>query len=324
MSEKIEKIIKEKFEQADTPLKKVGVAVAVVAAGPAVIAGIAGEKGVQGAKAAAKKIKEENINAQFKKYNPVFRDQYNASDFSLPNMVMIVDDSERRDIEVCKGSIGWKSVEDGMEVLHLYYDAVATSGLVFSPAPMCNSIYYVDPHKTTSFVNLDSLFERMQREKLAELVDVANCLGAKSYSVEIIEEEKQTEQGVVNAKAEAKVKIAKAGAGVEHKDDSLKHGVRRASVTANFSEKREPIEPTLCWFKDDDSILGLIKHVCRDHGRIKGQTLIFEGSKHAVMAQETAAKIDAAVKKLGAQVSGTMVKKAESESSSKIIFKLKF
>lgn len=324
MADKIVKIIKHGFEQADKPLKKVGVAAAVVAAGPAVIAGIAGEKGVQGAKVIAKKIKEENTNAQLKRLNPVFSEEYNDSDFSLPNMIVIVDDAERKDIELCKGAIGWKSVEKGMEILHLYDSAVSSSGLLFSPAPMCNSVYYVDPHKTTFFVDINDLHKRMQQEKLAELADVANCLGAKSYSVEIFEEEKHIGHGTVKAKAGAKVKVADAKIEAEHKEETLQHGIRRAYSAAEFDEKRDPIEPVLCWFKNDDNITGLIKHICRDHGRAISKTLIFEGSEHAVMSQETAAQIDAAVKKLGIKAGGKMEKKAESEYSSKIVFKMEF
>ena len=324
MSDKIEKLIKDGFEQADSPAKKVGLAAAVVAAGPAVIAGIASEKVFDGAKAGVEMIKKESVNAQFKKYNPVFREQYIDPEFSMPSLIRIVDDAERKDIEVCKNSIGWKSVENGLEVFHMYDTFINESKVGFSPVPMCDSFYYVDPHNSNCYININNLFERMQQEKIAELTDVANCLGAKSYVIEIVEEEKKHEKNTASARMGVNVKVVDAGLEGNHTREGSQFAIRRAYSTAEFYEKRKPVMPTLCWFKDDNNILGLIRHVCRDHARIKSQELVFEGSKHAVMSQETAVKIDAVIKKIGGKNTAKLEKKAESEFSSRIFFRIEF
>lgn len=52
------------------------------------------------------KTKSDNYLRRLKKYNPLFLEQYQNEGFNIPNMIMIVDDAIRRDIDVCEGAIG--------------------------------------------------------------------------------------------------------------------------------------------------------------------------------------------------------------------------
>lgn len=78
-----------------------------------------------------------------KKYNPLFPEEYNSDDFHVPNIICIVDDAVRRDIDVCQGAIGWRENKKDTEVLFLYDEFVEKSGLKFVPAPVCDEIYYI-------------------------------------------------------------------------------------------------------------------------------------------------------------------------------------
>ena len=67
------------------------------------------ESAQKGAKSISIKTKNLIYSSQMKKYNPLFPEQYHSESFHLPNMIMIVDDAVRKNIEVCKGAIGWLS-----------------------------------------------------------------------------------------------------------------------------------------------------------------------------------------------------------------------
>jgi len=72
------------------------------------------------AKDISEKAKNEGYIRRLKKYNPLFLAEYNREDFFVPNIICIVDDAVRRDVDVCKGAIGWRENKKGTEVLFLY------------------------------------------------------------------------------------------------------------------------------------------------------------------------------------------------------------
>lgn len=315
------KHIKEKKEvDLGEGLKKAGVAVAAAAIIPAVGIGAAAKKAVDAAKVVAERIKEENQIAQLRKYNPLFPEEYASVGFHCPNMLTIVDDSDCKD----KGSLGWRSIENNMEVLHLYDGAIKDSGLRFVPAAMCHAIYYVDPHDSKQFINIDNLYEKMQQQKLAELANVAYCLGAKSYTIEIVEEESKSVQNSGKAGIKGKAAKSKADISAKHTSSVDEKAKRLAFVTAEFSKNRTPVAPELCWFKGDPIINGLVAQICKDGGTMKSNELVLEGSKYAVLAKTTAAQIEGAVKKMGLKTDVDINQEAKSEFSSKIHFHLEF
>ena len=316
--------IKETYDNEQDSAKKVGIAAASVALSPLLAVETGVEKLVEVAPDVIDYLKDENAKYQLKKYNPVFMHDYIKDDFYLPRMIMLVDGSERKDIEVCKGAIGWKSNPNGLEVFHLNCDSANYVNLKFSPAPMCDSVYYVDPHDPAEYICVDNLFEKMQQQKLAELADVAYYLGARSYRIEIVEETREEEIKDFSAEAKAKAKIVESEQNAKHSEQRKKTGRILVSSEAEYLEKREPQEPPLLWFKNDPNITGLVNHICVGGGKIKSKDIYFEGSKYALMNSATAAKIDATVKRLGAGNETDFKTKTEKEYSSKIIFHLEF
>ena len=106
------------------------------------------------------KLQDESYKALLKKYNPVFIEDYKSKSFSMPYMIVITTDAERKDVEVCEGAIGWRSSQKDMEVLHLYDTAVELSGLKFVPTPTKDTFYYVDD------LDRSSLFTSSQKKKI--------------------------------------------------------------------------------------------------------------------------------------------------------------
>ena len=285
--------------------------------------------GVQsGAKEFSDQTKRENYERKMKKYNPVFPDEYQSASFNVPNLIKIVDDAERRGIDVCEGAIGWLEKKNDVEILCLYDEAVELSGLQFTPAAVCDSVYYVDCYDRTRFIRLDRLFDKSYEEKIAELHYVAYCLGAKSCYVEI---EGSDVQGYVNKrkfamKAKASMNTA-AGNAEGHAESSVEqhnHAQRSGKGWASWAGTQEVKRPELRWFKYDESVKNLIDMRCNGGNSIQSLTLVLDGSASATMSQKTAAAIDGALGKSGINGTFGMESKVVKESHSKLVVEIEF
>jgi len=276
------------------------------------------------------KAQEENQKALIKKYNPVFPADYTKENFGIPNLVMIVDDVVRKDIAVCKGSIGWRSNTKGVEVFCLYDEAIEFSGLHFIPSAVCDSIYYVDPFDRTRFIRLDCYFDKMQESRLAELQHIAYCLGARSYSVEMADTSSEKKSASQKASARANdgtgaIKISTHGS-EESAVTSEKETKRKSMAHAEFVGERKSLQPTLTWFAHDDNIRNLIDMCCsgKGLGEIKSFSIEFKGSDFATIGANTAAKIDGAMNRISAGSDFALQRKVTEESHHSLIYQIEF
>ena len=283
----------------------------------------------QGAKDLSEKAKNDSYARRLKKYNPLFPEKYQSESFNIPNMIMIRDDAERRGIDVCDGAIGWIDNANGMEVMCLYDEAVKMSGIQFVPTVTCNAIYYVDSFDRNRFIRTDCIFNKAHEERLAELQNIANLLGAKKCSIEIsetiIESKKENKSASLNQSAIIKGVNVKAGE--DARILNINENVNQSSgkIIAVFDGSDTPEKPTLKWFAQDDNIKSLIEARCNGNNAIKSQTLELSGSTCATMAQEAAYKIDVAMSKLaGIKGKSEMETKATKEHHSKLIFTVEF
>ena len=180
------------------------------------------------------KTKQRNIERKLRKLNPLFPEGFNSADFKLPNMIMIVDDAVRRDIELCNGSIGWISKDSNTEVLFLYDEAVEYSKLEFIPSVTCDAIYYVDSFDRNKFIRTDCIFNKAHEERLAELKNIAYSLGAKRCSIEIIEADstsQKTEWSAIITEAYTKTKVTE---GSEQSSTSSGQNKRSGKIEIEF------------------------------------------------------------------------------------------
>lgn len=272
----------------------------------------------------AGKLKEENIKTRLKKLNPLFPEEYRSEEFHLPNLIVIVDDAVRRDEVLCEGAIGWRNTVKDVEVLYLYDEFVPESGLRFVPAATCDTAYYVDPHNRQQFIRVDSLFERTQQEKLAELAHIAYSLGAKRYSVEMQEE--ASLKSAARVKANAKFGFGKLG-GTTSEDRQTKSAsgsINKSLANVEFTEAREPVEPTLRWFTHDNYICELIRQRCSGIGGMRTVDIVLSGSDYSTMSASTSVKVDAAVCKIGLNSNAQIEASSAEERSHKMLFHIEF
>ncbi len=288
----------------------------------------AAEGVVKGAKDLAEKAKNDSYARRLKKYNPLFPEQYKDENYCLPNMITIVDDAVRRNIDVCEGAIGWTSKQNDMEVLHLYDEAIEMSNLKFIPMATCDAVYYVSSFDRNVFIRTDCIFSRAHEERMAELKNIAYSLGAKSCEIEISEStvEISAQKKGFSSSSTATIKGIKVSQSesAEQSSSAKISNQRSGKIVAEFEGSDTPVRPELKWFANDDTIKGLIEMRCTNNNSIKSETLVLSGSSSAAMSQKTAYAIDSAVSKLGAGASSNMESEAIKENTSKLIFSIKF
>lgn len=288
----------------------------------------AGKTAVDGVQKSVKAMSEKNKNEAYlrrlKKYNPLFPETYLSESFNLPNMIQIVDDAVRRDVDVCVGAIGWLSQEYGMEVLHLYDEAVEMSKIQFIPNVECNAIYYVDNFDRNRFIKVDCIFSRAHDERLAELKHVAHFLGAKRCSIEMLEGDSELQSQTFKMSGKGGFGKLKATESHEYSATSKRFEQRHGRVVAEFEGNNFPQKPELKWFANDDNVKRLIEMRCTNSNSIKSEMLELEGSSSAAMSQKTASAIDVAVSRIGAKGTFNMEKHATKENHSKLIFCVEF
>ena len=262
-----------------------------------------------GAALLSEKAKQESYQRRLKKYNPLFPEAYQSIEFTLPNMIMIRDDAERRDIDVCAGAIGWLGNEGGTEVLYLYDEVVPSSGITFIPSADCNAIYYVDKFDRKKFVRIDCIFQNAHDERLAELEHIAYSLGAKHCTIDIAETEKSLKRANKRINGDQK-------AVVHLEEDSGKvMGEISTQFDSNYEtthkneDKRcselwwegsdKPKKPKLKWFAHDDGIKGLIEMRFKGGNKVNTRSLKIRGSSATTMSKDTACRIDSAISCMG-------------------------
>lgn len=278
----------------------------------------------QGAKELSDKTKIDNYNKRVKKYNPLFLEEYRSADFFVPNLICIVDDAVRRDIDVCKGAVGWRENKRGTEVLFLYDEFVKDCGLTFVPSVNCDEVYYVDSHDRNRYIKLECIFRQAHEEKIAELEHIAYALGAKSCWIEIEESKVNHDNKKKSVSVKSKTSAVKTdeSATIEVSSDRYeKHAGRSETV---FSGNDKVIRPTLKWFAHDGNIQNLIEYRCNGNNQIKSKTLELMGSSSITMSKTAAYTIDAVVSAIGIRQNYSLADKSIKESEEKIKYHLEF
>ena len=284
-----------------------------------------GKKAAEGAKNLAEQTKKNIHEQQAKRYTAVTAKDYKAKDFKLPGVIVIKDDSANREFVEDPEAIGWIEIHKDVPVLYMYFDFVKKCGLSFVPVAQKEIVYCVDVFDLKRYVNTAQVFARATEEKLAELRNIAYCLGAKMCSVQIVEADKTSDsfsvdvglksKGGGNKKSEQKK--GRGNSGVEASDMNVNKQSGK-SVT-RFKGSDTPQKPELKWFLHDDNIKGLIEMRC--NFAIESSVLELRGSSSATMSRAVACAIDD-IAKIGGSLS--MEKQSVTEHSNILLYEVEF
>lgn len=290
-----------------------------------------GNKAASGAKEGAKAISEIAQDSQYRllmsHYRPIFPEDYISPDFDLPKMIIIADEDEREDVEICEGAIGWLSKEAGLRVLHLYEEAISLSGLHFCPIPTCDSAYYVDTFDSHRYINLGSYFDVIQKDKMTELINIAHSLGAKKCELKTYELDKTVslKKRDVDVKAFSKGNC-NASSSANSDRSNIESTERKVLFSQTFEGDATPETPELHWYAHDAEIKRLIDSRCSKDSRniTKNYHVEIDSSASSTMSLTMATKIDSALGKLGASCNFSIRGEVQNESRRKLLFDIEF
>lgn len=288
-----------------------------------------GSKAVVAASTGASKIasnaQKKRHESRLARYSPVFPDEFFKPDYDLPNLIVIADGDERKGIDVCEGAIGWLTKHDGMEILHLYEEAVPTSGLNFYPAARLNAAYFIESLDGDRFLDLDSYHEIVQKEKMTELKNVARSLGAKECYLETFEEDRSSSSARKSVGASVKHPVAgEVGSKADQEMQTQSFQSRSIVFEQTFEGSDNPKAPNLNYFKNDTEILSLIESRISKDNRTNNYSLKLDSTSSSAMTMTTAAKIDGGLKAAKVKTTSSFTNAAEQESKRKLIFHVRF
>ena len=244
---------------------------------------------------------------------PIFCEDLDSADFSMPKLVRITEiDKRRAESEVCQGSIGFTSVQKDLRIVNIFRDKVDSFGLTFYP-DLDSEIYYVDPSDRDRYIALDDYFSYLKVARVNELQKIAQDLGAKHFRVTFKEQKTTFSEHAVKAKTNARI-------GVEHADIDAAHDLASTAVsTVEIAAEMDcpghaPMMPTLTYLQREPSIQSLISLRMDDSSPITHQKYTLKLSNSSGIKEKDAVKIDAALKSMKFTGNTTVTSEAKNEA----------
>lgn len=291
----------------------------------------------------------ELVNRPKPQINYVTISDYNDYGDNRPNLIEIVDDTVNADIG--KDVIGFLNAYGGEQILFLFDSAIEASGLVFRPTVGCNAIYCVHPLDRRCYVNVCDVVAETNKEKIAELQEVARCIGAKRCVVEIVETNGENTSSYIGQDASIEVTgedvntfmqaIGKPLPPTAKKAIKDKKGEGKLSVfrkkddgsTAACYAKSEVCfeggsfvkEPVLRWFKGDSVIEGIIESRRGEtQNKMQSGTVKLNSSSVRIINRKTAMALDVAISESKGKLESGIQNKIEKGQNTAFLYTLEF
>lgn len=254
--------------------------------------------------AAAKRFRDAQY--ELDTLRPVFEGDV-PMDYSLYPVLNIVESDEKRSkSKVCEGSIGFRSEAKGVEVLNVYIASFDCFPVKLDGG-LETGVYYANPYKPGEYIESSKYATYLKKERVRELINIADCLGAKRVSVTFGTSEKKSEEqkgkvGFKNGKNKAEAEL-------ERKiSDSLNLSIVHAT---SLKPHDNPVMPELVYYKYDKTIRDLIDRRMRKVLVSDTYSVTYAEVSDAKIKEAT--KIDGAVHalKLGTQQSLSACLKVE-------------
>ena len=264
---------------------------------------------------------EKRLENERKALKPVFLEDLAAAGFRFPPMICIEDPDEKHmKSVVCKGSIGFQSREDDLQILHLYPESLDQTGVSFFPRKE-KAAYFADNSSSNFYVNLEEYFEFQKKARIDELEQIAFCLGAIHVEARLIEQERsQSEE-----KKKVGIKAPKSNkAGVESGMETREAFKAEVALSTDFAGNNAPWRPVLRYFNNEASILSLIDMRLNGENTIKSKTYSWDFSRSSGIQKRTAANIENALKKMKYGMNLSLVEKASEEKRTMLKYTIRF
>lgn len=264
--------------------------------------------------------KERTRLYELRTLQPIFVDSLANVDFLMPKFIRITDrDKKHAESEVCQGSIGYTSNQEGLRIVNIFRDSIESFGLMFYPD--CDyEFYYVDPSERDRYIALDEYFSYLKIARVNELQKVAQDLGAKYFKVTYKEEQTSFSSKGVKASVQAK---AVATATAEQKNSEKKYSTVEIAAEMSFPG-HFPVRPQLKYMQRDPSIQALIAMRMDKSAPLLHQKFMLKLSNSSGMKESDAVKIDAVLKGLKCSGNTTVASEAKNESRRYLEYDIEF
>ena len=263
----------------------------------------------------AESKEQKRLEAERKALSPIFEEDIEKPDFVLPKLIRVAEiDKKHAESEICRGSIGYETIQKDLRIVSIYPDKTELFGLKFYPDIDCE-VYYVDPCDRDFYIAMDDYFNYLKVARVGELQKIAQDLGAKHFRVTYKEQEKSITGRTANTKIGGAAKAdKKTGAGIEHSHESSSSSFSSVEIAAEMEcIGHKPVEPTLVYFRKDLQIQNLVSLRMADNA-MTHQVYTLQLSKSSGIKVKDAMNIDAALSAMKLSGNVTVTSEAQSET----------
>ncbi len=258
-------------------------------------------------------VEERSRELERKMLQPIFAEDLDAADFALSKLVRVTEmDKRRAESEVCRGSIGYISMQKELRIINIYKEHINAFGLSFYPDAECE-LYYVDPSDRDKFIALDDYFSFLKIARVNELQKIAQDLGAKHFRVTY--KEQKTAFSSNSKKGSATAKQAGNTGSIDAEIALAATAVSTVEVAAEMDcPGHAPMVPKLRYLQREPSIQTLIALRMDEKSPIMHQKYTLKLSNSSGIKEKDAIKIDAALKSMKITGNTTIVSEVRNES----------
>lgn len=234
-------------------------------------------------------------------------------------MIHVVYNDIRMKVKECEGAIGFRENVKDVEILGIYQkDYKLFKGIEFLPDNNSKDfIYYVHPLNENQYIDISDYFNYLEQQRVGELENIAQDLGAKYFRVEILIEQMVKETSVKKNNSSLGYVKDKVGISIEKNDESKQYESLKV-VSENSYPGKETQKPILYFWSNSLPIKNLIKKRMSNDNPLQAKTFILDFNTSTGIKEKEGAKIDGVLQSLKFNISTSIQKTALSESKKKI------
>lgn len=257
------------------------------------------------AQSEANKLRKREYD--LKTLRPIFEKDIPESFVDYPLINIVRRDELREKSEACEGALGFFTQTKDIDVINVFLSSFDKFSFT-CVGDVEEGVYFANPYVPGEYIESNNYAKYLKEERVRELANIADSLGAKSINISFQLDENNSEEkkagftikkGKGKAEAEAEIKLS----------NSLKLSIDQVS---DFNPHNNPVRPNLVYYKDNNTIKDLIER--RMRGAIVSNTYSVTYASVSMAKKKEAAKVDCAIKtlKLGAAQSLSVCYNVES------------
>ena len=279
----------------------------------------AGDAIKKGGEQAAVQANRAKHSFEMWRYKPLWPDNLTKEGYSLPSIINITEEDPRCEQDTCFEAVAFDDGTKEKKALTVLASYADNLGVTFYPT-VHESVYYVDPFNPDRYIDLNNYFIYLKDAKVNELNQIAQDLGATYIKITLQAEKK----AFVKKKNKGEVKAGPIGKANAQQDMSQENFVKLEVASEATFKGREPQEPTLKYFQNDQNIKTLINMRMNPDNVFLGNIYRIKYSNSSGIGEKDAVKIDSVLKKLKFSGNASVQQEIEEENRYYFEYEIRF